>query len=134
MRTAVLAALALCALLIAGCDSTGVSWHSYVHPSGQIHYSLHLASYRRGIFFGSCGPSTYSLQWEYRIDLQGAGPGYTRDAITLQDGDFHRLMVDSGAIVLDLDRKSAKIDLAVLQDSKARPFPHNGIFTMSKEP
>ncbi len=126
--------LTLFALLASGCESTDISWHSYVHPSGQIHYDLHLASYKRGVFFGSCGPSTYSLQWEYRIDLNGAGPGYTKDAITLQDGDFRRLPVDSGSIILDKDRTSAKIDITILQDSKAQPFSHNGIFKMKKEP
>ncbi len=124
----------LLALILAGCESSGITWHSYVHPSGQIHYSLHLASYKRGIFFGSCGPSTYSLQWEYRIDLKGAGPSYRRENIEMLDGDLHRIPVASGSILLDGEKRSAKIDISVLQDSNVRPFAHNGTYAMKKEP
>ena len=130
-----LLALTLFALLVSGCaDSAGIIWHSYVHPSGETRYDLHLASYKRGLFFGSCGPSTYSLKWEYRIELKGFGPSYTKETIELQDGGLHRIHVDSGSILVDEGRKSAKIDITVVRDSKAQPFPHNGIYKMRKEP
>ncbi len=128
-----LSALILFSLFFAGCESSGITWHSYVHPSGQIRYDLHLTNYKRGIFFGSCGPSTYSLQWEYRIELKGAGPNYTGEEIELQDGTFHRIPVASGSILLDGKKQSAKIDISVLQDSNSIPFTHNGTYAMKKE-
>src|ERR1035438_1899968 len=57
-------------------------WHSYTHqPSGVTHYSFHIANYKRGLFFGSCGPSAKSLQWEYDMDLTGCGPIYHKEQI-----------------------------------------------------
>lgn len=129
-----LLALILLALLASGCEQTGITRHSYLHPSGQIRYDLRLASYKRGLFFGSCGPSTYSLQWEYRVELKGAGPNYARESIELQDGDLHRIPLESGSILLDEHKRLAKIDVSILQHSKVQPFVHNGTYTMQMEP
>lgn len=123
-------------LLGAGCgDEIGIKWHSYIHsPSGQIHYVLDLARYKRGLFFGSCGPATRSLQWEYNIELSGAGPRYPKEAIELQDSNYHPLSLDSGFIVLDPAKRTATINLAVIQDSKVKLFPHNGTYRLQKKP
>src|SRR5258706_15729232 len=52
-------------------------WHSYGHqPGGTTHFAFHLASYKRGLFFGSSGPSTMSLDWSFDFDLSGDGPIY----------------------------------------------------------
>ena len=122
--------------LSSGCrDATGVTWHSYTNShDGLIHFSLNLSSYKRGLFFGSCGPSTRSLQWQYRIELKGAGPTYGKEDIGLQDGDLHPIGVESGSIFVDHERKAAKIDIAIIGESKAGPFAHNGTYRMQKEP
>jgi|GEM_PF-3459119 len=131
-----LLALMLCAFLASGCgNATGITWHSYIHnPSGQIHFSLYFANYKRGLFFGSCGPSTRSLQWEYHIELKGVGPIYTKETIELKDGDFHPMLLESGSILVDQDKRTAKIDIAVIQNSKVQQFIHNGTYRMQKEP
>jgi hypothetical protein len=131
-----LLALILPAFLASGCDdATGITWHSYIHqPSGQIHFSLHLASYKRGLFFGSCGPSTRSLQWEYYIELKGDLPTYTKETIELKDGEYHPMPVDSGSILFDRGKRTMKIDIAVIQNSKVQQFTHNGVYSMQKAP
>lgn len=131
-----LLALMLLVFLASGCDdATEVRWHSYIHhPSGQIHFSLHFASYKRGLFFGSCGPATRSLQWEYYIELKGGVPTYTKETIEMKDGDFHQIQIDSGSILFDQDQRTIKIDIAVIQNSTVQQFAHNGIYRTEKEP
>jgi hypothetical protein len=52
-------------------------WHSYVRAQTQeTHFGFHLSQYKRGLFWGSCGPSTKSLQWSFTFDLAGDGPIY----------------------------------------------------------
>jgi hypothetical protein len=128
--------LMLFTVLVSGCsDATGITWHSYIHkPSGQIHYRLHLASYKRGLFFGSCGPATRSLQWEYHLELKGVGPRYSKEAIELEDGDRHPVPVDSGSILFDQGSNTATIEIAVLQHATVLQFAHNGTYRMQKEP
>src|SRR5438105_12438651 len=76
-------------------------WHSYTHqPSGVIHYSFQIASYKRGLFFGSCGPSTRSLQWEYDIDLTGPGPVYQADQISMTS-DLKKVPIGSGTLTFN---------------------------------
>jgi hypothetical protein len=58
-------------------------WHSCAPPSGPTHFSFHVANYKRGLFFGSCGISTRSLQWEYDVTLTGNGPVYQQDQIAV---------------------------------------------------
>src|SRR6516162_9829291 len=79
-------------------------WHSYKHqPSGVIHYSFQIANYKRGLFFGSCGPCTRSLQWEYDIDLAGAGPIYQKDQIKITS-ETKNVDVISGSVRVDSKR------------------------------
>src|SRR4051812_30417450 len=60
-------------------------WHNYTPPSGETHLAFHLTAYKRGIFFGSCGPSTHSFQWGYYIDMKGAGTRFNFDHIEITD-------------------------------------------------
>src|SRR5580765_4843427 len=70
--------------LVAG--TTLDSWHSYVHAqTRERHYGFHLAQCKRGIFWGSCGPSTKSLQWSFTFDLAGDGPVYDAKRISISD-------------------------------------------------
>jgi len=101
-------------------------WHSYVHqPSGVIHYSFQIASYKRGIFFGSCGPSTRALQWEFDIDLAGAGPVYNKDQINVTS-EGQKLEVVAGNISLDPAQREATISLRVKASATATEFAGNG--------
>jgi hypothetical protein len=107
-------------------------WHSYVHqPSGVIHYSFQIASYKRGLFFGSCGPSTRSLQWEYDIDLAGPGPVYGKDQIKVTS-DTKPVGVVSGTIRYDAKRDVAALDLRVQSASGESAFPGNGAHSIKK--
>lgn len=106
-----------------------VTSHAYVHnPSGQTRIVLHLASYKRGLFFGSCGPSTRSLQWEYSIELKGEGPEYAKQDIDVSDGNLQVLTLESGRIRLESGKHSAAIALRIKDASGVHPFPGNGEF------
>jgi hypothetical protein len=107
-------------------------WHSYLHnPSGVTHYSFHLASYKRGLFFGSCGPSTRSLQWEYEVDLAGAGPAYEASKITVTS-EGKKIDVASGTIKIDLPNNKATIDLRVVGGNATNSFGGNGAYRITK--
>jgi hypothetical protein len=107
-------------------------WHSYVHqPSGVVHYSFQIASYKRGLFFGSCGPSTRSLRWEYDIDLTGTGPVYHKEAIAITC-DLKSVEVVSGTIRIDQKRNEAAIDLQVKSAGANLAFPGNGTNRIAK--
>ena len=82
--------LIVCIFLLPGFLNAAVqlTGHSYVHrPSGQTHWVFHLASYKRGLFFGSCGLASRSLQWEYYIEAKGAGPNYASSDLEVKDSD-----------------------------------------------
>ena len=107
-------------------------WHSYIHqPSGVIHYSFQIANYKRGIFFGSCGPSTRSLQWEFDIDLAGKGPTYSNDQIKITS-DANPVEVVSGTITIGADQRDAKITLRVKVSGSELQFPANGTHRIVK--
>jgi hypothetical protein len=107
-------------------------WHSYIHqPSGVVHYSFQIASYKRGIFFGSCGPSTRSLQWEYDIDLAGPGPSYQKDQVRITS-EAKAVETVSGTITVDSKRSEAKIDLQIKSSGKSLSFPGNGTHRILK--
>jgi hypothetical protein len=107
-------------------------WHSYVHqPSGVIHYSFQIASYKRGIFFGSCGLSTRSLQWEYDIDLAGAGPVYQKDNITVTS-EARRIQIVSGDIRIGSKQGEATINLRVKSSGSEADFYGNGTHSIKK--
>jgi hypothetical protein len=108
------------------------SWHSYTHqPSGVIHYSFHIASYKRGLFFGSCGPSTRSLQWEYDIDLAGNAPVYQKDQMT-NTREGKKVEVDSGTITLDQKQRETRIELRIKTSNVATEFAGNGTDRIGK--
>jgi hypothetical protein len=101
-------------------------WHSYVHqPSGVVHYSFQIASYKRGIFFGSCGPSTRALQWEFDIDLAGTGPVYNKDQINVTS-EGQKVEVVAGNIALDSTQREATISLRVKASGTEIEFAGNG--------
>ena len=107
-------------------------WHSYTHqPSGVIHYSFHIANYKRGLFFGSCGPSTRSLQWDYDIDLAGNGPTYEKEKMTITS-EGKKVDVVSGTITIDPDQREARIDLRVRIGTQTNDFRGNGTHRVVK--
>jgi hypothetical protein len=127
MMQRLLAIVSLC--LLAGTAEAGVQLtsHSYVHsPSGQIHIVFHLASYKRGLFFGSCGPSTRSLQWEYYLEMKGTGPNYAKEEIEVKDGEYHSLALEAGTVTVDNKAHTARISLTIKQDSGGKAFVGNG--------
>jgi hypothetical protein len=126
--------LFLCCLPGAAEAGIELKSHSYVHsPSGQVHFVFHLANYRRGLFFGSCGPSTRSLQWEYSIELTGAGPAYGTNKIEIKDSNFQMVPLDSGSIQVDQNTHKATISLKVKPGFQAMDFIGNGTFNLKTE-
>ena len=107
-------------------------WHSYIHqPSGVIHYSFQIASYKRGLFFGSCGPSTRSLAWEYDIDLAGPGPLYHKEEMTVHS-DLKSVEVLSGTISVDAKHNQATVRLRANLSGVDSEFPGNGTYQIKK--
>lgn len=107
-------------------------WHSYKHqPSGVIHYSFQIANYKRGLFFGSCGPCTRSLQWEYDIDLAGAGPVYEKDQIKITS-ETKSVDVISGSVRVDPKRNEAILNLQVRSEIGVLAFRGNGTYAIEK--
>ena len=107
-------------------------WHSYLHaPDSVRHYSFRLTSYKRGLFFGSCGPSTKSLQWAYDIDLAGPGPTYEKNLIKITE-DGKDIELFSGSVVIDLKRDQATIDLQVKVAGSPVSFRGNGLYRIKK--
>jgi len=107
-------------------------WHSYVHqPDGVSHFSFHIAKYKRGLFFGSCGPSTKSLQWEYEVDLAGSGPVYKKEQIAITV-EGKKLELTSGTINLDTKQRRATIDLRIEIGDSTTNFIANGIYEIKR--
>jgi hypothetical protein len=112
-------------------------WHAYQHqPSGVTHFSFHIANYKRGLFFGSCGPSTRSLQWAYEVDLSGVGPVYGTNEITLST-DGRPLTVVAGTITISGKQDNATIQIQIQPPGTnylgpALSFPGNGTHRISK--
>ncbi len=102
-------------------------WHSYVHAqTHQTHYSFHLAKFKRGLFFGSCGPSAKSLQWSYNFDLTGDGPVYSSQQLSLIDENGKSLRIVSGQVATDLKRGTANIAIKVEIGGTTNIFVGNG--------
>jgi len=102
-------------------------WHGYQHaPSGVLHYAFDLTNVKRGLFFGSCGPSTRSLRWRFSFDLAGSGPTYRPNDVTLRGDDLRELTVVDGTINLDADQRNATINLQVEHDGIRQDFIGNG--------
>jgi len=107
-------------------------WHSYMHqPSGVVHYNFHLASYKRGLFFGSCGIATKSLQWSFDFDLAGAGPVYEKDQIIVSSDAGSSLKVVSGQVTID-PKQQATVTLVVEEAGSQKQFIGNGKYRIHK--
>ncbi len=108
-------------------------WHSYKHAqTHQIHYSFHLSKYKRGLFLGSCGPSTKSQQWSFSFDLAGEGPTYSNEDFTVSDDNGKPLRVVSGQVTTDLKRGRASIQCEVEIRGSTTKFVGNGEYKIRK--
>ena len=133
MKRLVLLAL-ICLLPVGSRGAVELTSHSYLHnPSGQVHVVFHLANYKKGLFFGSCGPSTRSLRWEYHLELTGKGPDYSISDIELKDGNLQTVQLQAGSIRLDAGKHTATISLLVKQDSGGKEFVGNGTFKIKRK-
>jgi hypothetical protein len=105
-------------------------WHSYTNQSHEVHFAFDLKNYKRGLFFGSCGPSTYSLQWEYGFDLKGKGPEFTNNVIELKDGNLQPVNLDSGKIAVDERKQTIHISIKVSTNGAPQDFIGNGTYKL----
>jgi len=105
-------------------------WHSYGHQ--PTHFAFHLASYKRGLFFGPCGPSTMSLNWSFDFDLAGDGPTYDHGHLKLTNDEAAEIKVVSGEITIDSKRENAEISLFVNKDGSTTAFIGNGKYRIKK--
>jgi hypothetical protein len=124
----------ICWLPLGASASVKLTSHSYVHgASGERHVVLHLTDYKRGLFFGSCGPSSRSLRWEYTLDLKGPGPSYGKEAIEIKDGELRPTKVESGFITVDSKTHKATIALRITVESGTKEFAGNGSFKFKSQ-
>lgn len=93
---------------------------------GSHEREVSLESFRRGIFFGSCGPATKSLKWEFSFTLHGDGPVFHAPAIELKDGALRPIPVRAGTI--ELSGRRVTIAIAIGRGGRTAPFPYNGIY------
>src|SRR5215471_6317823 len=129
---AVLALSCFCLAARAHTETKLDFWHSYNHqPDAVLHYSFQIAKYKRGLFFGSCGPSTRSLQWEYDIDLAGTGPTYDRDKMSIAS-EGKPVDIVSGTVVIDREQKTAAVTLRVNFGNSTNSFKANGVYRLKK--
>jgi len=132
---AVLSLLLIFSLAEVASAGTEVSlWHSYTNqPSGQIRFAFDLRNPKRGVFFGSCGPSTRSLQWEYGFELKGKTSEYAKDDIELKDANFHLVPVDSGKILVDEKKSTVQITIKISTNGVAQDFIGNGTYKLESK-
>jgi hypothetical protein len=106
-------------------------WRSYTNqPSGQFRFAFDLKNLKRGVFFGSCGASTRSLQWEYGFQLKGKAAEYAKDDIELKDANSHLVPVNSGKILVDEKRSTVQIIIKVSNNGVAQDFIGNGTYKL----
>jgi len=104
-------------------------WHDYTPPqTDEKHHGFHLANYKRGLFFGSCGISTRSLQWGFTCDLAGDGPVYEAGKLTLTGEDLKPIKIVAGRITIDGKQTTAVITLEVEQAGRTNQFIGNGTY------
>ena len=131
MRTILSLLLVLSLAKVAGAGTEVSLWHSYTNqPSGQIHFAFDLKNLKRGVFFGSCGASTRSLQWEYGLELKGKTTKYAKDDIELKDANFHLVPIDSGSILVDEKKSTVQIAIKVSTNGVAQDFIGNGTYRL----
>lgn len=126
-RAALRAAFLLSALAAAGPSPAATRARVF---RGDHEREVSLQSYRRGLFFGSCGPATKSLRWEFSFTLRGDGPVFGAPAIEMKDGALRPITVRSGSIVLA--EQSMRIDLAIEREGRTIPFPYNGEYRVGQ--
>jgi len=97
---------------------------------GSREREVSLESHRRGIFFGSCGPATKSLKWEFSFTLHGDGPVFRAPAIEMKDGALRPIAVRTGTI--ELSDRSLRIDLGIAREGRTVPFPYNGEYRIRR--
>ncbi len=128
--------IAVSVLLVANSLLAGTTldfWHSYVHgQTRERHYSFHLAQCKRGLFWGSCGPSTKSLQWSFTFDLTGDGPVYDAKRISISDDNGKALHVVSGQVTTTAEGSVAKIDILTERETRTNKFIGNGDYQVHK--
>ncbi|MEO7598710.1 MAG: hypothetical protein ABIV50_07255 [Opitutus sp.] len=108
-------------------------WHDYTHsPSREKHVSFDLKNFKRGLFFGSCGPSTRSLRWQFTFDLAGAVDRWPASSVRVQADDFRVVKVLSGSVTVDPRQRYAVIYLTVDESGTARPFVGNGRYRIQR--
>lgn len=130
----ILAGIALC-LIPAGAQAgtTLDFWHSYQHAqTGGVHYGFHLSRCKRGLFWGSCGPSTKSQQWSFTFDLAGDGPTYSAQQLSVSDDNAAPMRVVSGQVTTDIKRMTAKINIEVETGGHTNKFVGNGEYAIHK--
>jgi len=119
---------------LAGVASAGTEvslWRSYTNqPSGQFRFAFDLKNLKRGVFFGSCGASTRSLQWEYGFQLKGKAAEYVKDDIELKDANFNLVPIDSGNILVDEKKATVQIAIKVSTNGAAQDFIGNGTYKL----
>jgi len=119
---------------LAGVANAGTEvslWRSYTNqPSGQFRFAFDLKNLKRGVFFGSCGMRTRSLQWEYSFELKGKATKYAKDDIELKDANFHLVPIDSGSILVDEKKSTVQITIKVSTNSVAQDFIGNGTYKL----
>ncbi len=104
-------------------------WHSYVQaPTGVLHYSFNLGSYKRGLFFGPCAWSTRSQRWSFSFDLAGDAVTYTPERVTLRSDEFRTYMVTDGTVTIDPKHEKAVIALQVDEAGVSTAFVGNGTY------
>jgi hypothetical protein len=94
---------------------------------------IELKEYKRGLFFGSCGPSTKSLQWEYSFTLAGQGLVYEARNIGLKDRSLKPVEVTNGKITVNEKRKTVRIDIRIRKNGAETDFPYNGQYKLKSK-
>jgi hypothetical protein len=129
-------ALVVALLLSARSALAGVTldfWHSYIHAqTHQTHFNFHVAKYKRGLFWGSCGLSTKSLEWSFNFDLAGDGPVYIGQQITVSDDNGKPAHVAAGRVVTDRKRLAAKIEIEIDSGGSTNKFIGNGEYRIKR--
>jgi hypothetical protein len=129
----VLAGIALFGALPAHAVTELSFWHDYIHsPSRVKHVSFDLKDFKRGLFFGSCGPTTRSLKWRFTFDLAGDVTQWPAASVRVQSDDFQVVNILSGSITVDPKQRHAVIDLQVEENGSAQPFIGNGRYRIHR--
>src|SRR5437763_3146604 len=114
-------AMLFAALLSLGVVASRAESEARIFEGGK-EARIELKEFKRGLFFGSCGPSTKSVQWEYNFTLSGKGVEYAPKDITIKDTSLKPVEVTGGRITLDEKRESVQIDIKIKKDGVELDF------------